>query len=109
LENNNSIRKKKMRKVKALTMTMTFWVLLIILSVSWMVYLVINNYYLVETSILFLLLLIVAGLAFSLSMYFIFQILFDVRIELRKAREKEKNVRDILHYEQIVDPPSIYN
>lgn len=98
-----------MRKVKALTMTMTFWVLLIILSGAWMVYLFMHNFYLVEENIFFLLLLIVAGLSFSLSMYFIFQILFDVRIELSKAREKEKNVRDILQYEQLMDPPSIYN
>jgi len=98
-----------MKKVKMLTMTMTFWVLLIILSTSWLVYLIINNFHLVSENIFYLLLLIFAGLSFTLSMYFVSQILFDVRIELRKAREKEKNVRDILQYEQLLDPPSIYN
>jgi hypothetical protein len=98
-----------MKKVKALTMTMTFWVLLIILSISWLIFLILNNLILVQTNIFLLLVLLVAALSFTLSMYFIYQIIFDVRVELKKAREKEKNVRDILHYEQLLDPPSIYN
>jgi len=98
-----------MRKVKALTLTMTFWVLLIILSTAWLVFLIVNNLILVQTNIFLLLVLIVAGLSFILSMYFIFQIIFDIRVELKKAREKEKNIRDIIQYEQLLEPPSIYN
>lgn len=98
-----------MRKVKALTMTMTFWVLLIILSTAWLMFLIVNNLILVQTNIFLLLVLIIAGLSFTLSMYFIFQIIFDIRVELKKAREKEKNVRDIIQYEQLLEPPSIYN
>jgi hypothetical protein len=98
-----------MRKVKALTMTMTFWVLLIILSTSWLVFLIVNNLILIQTNIFLLLVLIVAGLSFTLSMYFIFQIIFDIRVELKKAREKEKNIRDIIQYEEILEPPSVYN
>jgi hypothetical protein len=98
-----------MRKVKALTMTMTFWVLLIILSSAWLVFLIINNLILAKTNIFLLFVLIVAGLSFILSMYFIYQIIFDVRVELKKAREKEKNIRDIVQYEQLLEPPSIYN
>jgi len=98
-----------MRKVKALTMTMTFWVLLIILSTSWLVFLIVNNLILIQTNIFLLLVFIVAALSFTLSMYFIFQIIFDIRVELKKAREKEKNIRDIIQYEQLLEPPSIYN
>jgi hypothetical protein len=98
-----------MKKIKALTMTMTFWVLLIILSISWLIFLILNNLILVQTNIFLLLVLLVAALSFTLSIYFIYQIIFDVRVELKKAREKEKNVRDILQYEQLLDPPSIYN
>ena len=98
-----------MRKVKALTMTMTFWVLLIILSSAWLVFLIVNNLILIQTNIFLLLVLIVAGLSFTLSMYFIFQIIFDIRVELKKAREKEKNIREIIQYEQLLEPPSIYN
>ncbi len=98
-----------MRKVKALTMTITFWVLLIILSSAWLVFLMVNNLILIQTNIFLLLVLIVAGLSFTLSMYFIFQIIFDIRVELKKAREKEKNIRDIIQYEEILEPPSVYN
>ena len=98
-----------MKKVKALTMTITFWVLLIILSSAWLVFLIVNNLILIQTNIFLLLVLIVAGLSFTLSMYFIFQIIFDIRVELKKAREKEKNIRDIIQYEQLLEPPSIYN
>ncbi len=98
-----------MRKVKALTMTMTFWVLLIILSTAWLVFLIVNNLILIQTNIFLLLVFIVAALSFTLSMYFIFQIIFDIRVELKKAREKEKNIRDIIQYEQLLEPPSIYN
>jgi hypothetical protein len=98
-----------MRKVKTLTMIFAFWILLIILSAAWLVFLIFNNYYLISVSLIYLAVLIIACFAFLLSMYFIFQILIDVRIELKKAREKERNVRDILQYDQLVDPPSIYN
>ena len=98
-----------MRKVKALTMTMIFWVLLIILSSAWLIFLIINNIILIQTNAFLFLVLIIAGFSFTLSVYFIYQIIFDTRLELKKAREKEKNVRDIIKYEQVLDPPSLYN
>jgi hypothetical protein len=98
-----------MKKVKTLTLIFTFWILLIILSAAWLVFLIFNNYYLISINLIYLAVLIVACFAFILSMYFIFQILIDVRIELKKAKEKERNVMDILQYDQLLDPPSIYN
>lgn len=55
------------------------------------------------------LVLVIAIISFTLSMYFISQMLVDVRVEIKKAREKERNIRDILEYNQVLDPPSIYN
>jgi len=98
-----------MRQVKALTMTMTFWVLLIILSTAWLGFLILNNLIQIQTNIFLLIVFIIAALSFTLSMYFIFQIIFDIRVELKKVREKEKNIREIIQYEQILEPPSIYN
>ena len=98
-----------MRKVKTLTLIFTFWILLIILSAAWLVFLIFNNYYLISINLIYLAVLVIACFAFILSMYFIFQILIDVRIELKKAKEKERNIRDILQYDQLLDPPSIYN
>jgi len=98
-----------MKRSKILTMTFTFWVLLIAMSVSWLVFLFYNNLQILSSSIIMVLVLIVAIISFCLSMFFISQILVDVRIEIKKAREKEKNIRDILEYSQMLDPPSIYN
>ena len=98
-----------MRKVKTLTLIFTFWILLTILSAAWLVFLIFNNYYLISINLIYLAVLVIACFAFILSMYFILQILIDVRIELKKAKEKERNIRDILQYDQLLDPPSIYN
>lgn len=98
-----------MRKVKALTMTIIFWVLLIILSSSWLIFLIINNLLFEKINIFLLLILIIAGLSFTISIYFIYQIIFDTRVELKKAYNKEKNVQEIIKYEQLLEPPSSYN
>jgi len=98
-----------MKRSNILTMTFTFWVLLILMSVSWLVFLFYNNLHLVSSNIIIGLVLVIAIISFTLSMYFISQMLVDVRIELKKARAKEKNIRDILEYNQVLDPPSIYN
>ena len=98
-----------MRKVKTLAIIFTFWILLIILSAAWLVFLVYNNYYLISINLIYLAVLIVACFAFVLSMFFIFQVLIDVRIQLKKAKQKERNINDILQYDQILEPPSIYN
>jgi hypothetical protein len=85
-----------MKKIKALTMTIIFWVLLIIISSVWLVLLIINNITFGKINIFLLLIFIVAGLSFSLSIYFIYQIIFDTRVELKKALEKEKSLEDII-------------
>lgn len=98
-----------MKRSNILTMTFTFWVLLILMSVSWLVFLFYNNLHLVSSNIIIGLVLVIAIISFTLSMYFISQMLVDVRVEIKKAREKERNIRDILEYNQVLDPPSIYN
>lgn len=91
-----------------LTMVFTFWVLLIILSASWLLFLLLNNIQNIYENSFFVLVLIVACISFFLSMFFIYQIVIDVLFEIKKEKQKEKNIKDILNYEQVVDPPSIY-
>jgi len=91
-----------------LTMVFTFWVLLIILSASWLLFLLLNNIQNIYDNGFFVLVLIIACIGFFLSMFFIYQIVIDVLLEIKKERQKEKNIKDILNYEQVVDPPSIY-
>jgi len=92
-----------------LTMTFTFWVLIILLSVSWLIFLFINNFQLAFSNILILMILVIACFSFVLSVFFMSQMLIDVRSEIKKAREKEKDIRDFYQYNQLLDPPSIYN
>jgi len=98
-----------MRKVKTLAIIFTFWILLVILSAAWLVFLIYNNYYLISINLIYLAVLIIACFAFVLSMFFIFQIIVNVRIQIKKAKQKERNIKQILQYDQTIDPPSIYN
>jgi hypothetical protein len=76
--------------------------------VSWLVFLLINNIHLVFENLIFSLVLLLALVSFSLSMFFIYQIIVDVLVEIKKIREKEKNIKDIYQYSQALDPPSMY-
>lgn len=85
-----------MKKIKVLIMSIIFWILLIILSSVWLVFLLINNIAFGKFNIFLFFIFIVAGLSFSLSIYFIYQIIFDKRVELKKALEKENSIEDII-------------
>ncbi len=97
-----------MKRVKILTIIFTFWVLLIIMSASWLVYLLLDNVELIYKDSFFVIILFLACLSFFLSFFFIYQIIIDVKYEIKKAKATEKNIRDIYQYEQRFEPPSIY-
>ena len=98
-----------MKKVKMLTMIFTFWILIIILSASWLAFILTNNIHLIYTEITFLFVLIIASLSFFLSFFFIYQIIKDIGKEIKKSKEKERNIRDVYQYDQLLNPPSMYN
>ena len=98
-----------MKKFSLIKTVFLFWVLLIIMSVLWFVLLFFNNFDLIFSNIFILFALIVAGISFSLSISFIIMILFDVRREMIEEKENQKNMRDVCNYNQVVEPPSIYN
>lgn len=97
-----------MKRVKILTMILTFWILLIIMSASWLIYLLLNNIDLIYKDSFLMIILFLACLSFFLSFFFIFQIIIDVKYEIKKAKAKEKNIRDIYQYDRIAEPPSMY-
>jgi len=97
-----------MKKIKILKITFVSWVLIIILSAAWLVFLLLNNIHVVLTNIWFLFVLIIACLSFVLSSFFIYQIIIDVKIEIKKAKEIEKNIRDMYQYDKLADPPLMY-
>lgn len=98
-----------MKKISLIKTVFLFWVLLIIMSVSWFVYIFYNNFSLISSNILVLFALIIACISLVLSVSFISLIIFDVRKEIIKEREKQKNIRDVYSYNQVVEPPSMYN
>jgi len=97
-----------MKKIRTLTMVFTFWILVVLMSVSWLFFLLVNNINLIFEQAIFLFVLAIAFVGFSLSMFFVFQIVSDLRVEIRKEKERLKNIRDVYQYDQLLDPPSIY-
>jgi|GEM_PF-2281334 len=97
-----------MKKIRTLTMVFTFWILVILMSVSWLFFLLVNNIHLIFEQAIFLFVLVIAFVGFSLSMFFVFQIVSDLRVEIRKEKERLKNIRDVYQYDQLLDPPSMY-
>jgi hypothetical protein len=97
-----------MTRSKILQTTMMFWILLIILSAAWLIYILFNNLHLVTENILILAVVIISILSFCLSFFFIYLIITDMRIEIKKAKEAEKNVKDVYQYDQLLDPPIMY-
>lgn len=98
-----------MKRSDILRLTFTFWILVIILSGSWLMFLLSNGFDMMYENLIYIAILLVASFSFMLSIFFITNLLFDVRIEIKKAKQKEKNIRDLLRYEQLMEPPSIYN
>ena len=97
-----------MKKIKILKITLVSWILLIILSVAWLFFLLLNNIHVILTNILFLFVLIIACLSFTLSLFFIYQIIIDVKVEIKKAKDMEKNISDMYQYDKLADPPLMY-
>ena len=97
-----------MKKIRTLTMVFTFWILVVLMSVSWLFFLLVNNINLIFEQAIFLFVLAIAFVGFSLSMFFVFQIVSDLRVEIRKEKERLKNIRDVYQYDQLLDPPSMY-
>jgi len=98
-----------MKKINLIQTVFLFWILLIIMSVLWFIFIFFNNLNLIFTNTLILFALVIAGISFISSISFIFLILVDIRNEMIKEKEKENNIRDVYSYNQVVEPPSIYN
>jgi hypothetical protein len=78
------------------------------MSASWLVYIFSNSISVITQDFLVLLVLILASVSFVISTFFVIQMLIDLRKEMRKTREREKNIKDIYQYDQLLDPPSMY-
>jgi len=98
-----------MKKFSLAKTLFTFWTLLIIMSISWLIFIFYNNFSLIFTNTLILMALVISIISFTLSVFFIVLIILDLRIEYNKNKNKEKNIKDYYSYDQVVEPPSIYS
>jgi len=98
-----------MKKFNLAKTLFSFWSLLIILSVCWFIFIFYSNFNLIFSNSLIFFALIVSIISFSLSIFFISIILFDLRKEYKKEKSKNENVKDMYSYDQVVEPPSMYN
>jgi hypothetical protein len=87
-----------------------FWTILAILSMAWIIFNIIN-FYLLLTEFTFQFVFILACLSFFISMLSINVLLTKVKFIMNLENEKQRNIRDVYRYEQLLDPPdtNMYN
>ncbi len=98
-----------MKKLNLIKTVFSFWVLLVVLSVSWFTYIFYNNLNLIFESYIVLFAIAVASISFVLSISFISIMIVDLLKEMKIEKQKQKDVNDVYRYNQVVEPPSIYN
>ena len=98
-----------MKKLNLIKTVFSFWILLIVMSISWLVFIFYNNLNLIFTNALVLFAIIVSCISFITSIFFISKIIVDLIKEVNIEKEKQKSVSDVYKYNEVVEPPSIYN
>jgi len=98
-----------MKKLNLIKTVFSFWVLLVILSVSWFAHIFYDNLRLISQSYIVLFALIVASISLVLSLSFISFMIVDFLKEIKIEKERQKDINDVYKYNQVVEPPSIYN
>ena len=94
---------------KTLANIFTFSLLLAVLSMSWFVFNMLVDIYMVfrKTSCQFA--LVLAFLSFFISIVFLRKLLVSIRRDINRKNEKEKNIRDFHQYNMLLDPPTMNN
>ena len=76
---------------------------------TWFIYNIIGDISLFFSHTIYQMLLIIICVCFVLSAIFFRKLLTEVRYEVDNRKEKERNIRDIYLYNQLLDPPSTNN
>ena len=64
---------------------------------------------LIITENLYQFILTMSCLSFIVTVVSLHRLLFDLQYKINEVKDKEKNVRDIYQYDQLLDPPSMNN
>lgn len=80
----------------------------VVLSVSWLIF---NRVDMgsILTENLYQFVLTMSCLSFVVTVVSLYRLLFDLRYKINEVKDKEKNVRDIYQYDQLLDPPIMNN
>jgi len=87
-----------------------FWTILLVLAIILMIF-NLFNIDLLFTEIVYQFVLILSCLSLFASIISIREILVDVKLKIVEENEKERNIKDVYRYQQLLDPPdtNMYN
>ncbi len=80
----------------------------VVLSVSWFIFNRVDID-LIITENLYQFILTMSCLSFIVTVVSLHRLLFDLQYKINEVKDKEKNVRDIYQYDQLLNPPSMNN
>ncbi len=92
-----------MKGLKASQVTFTFWILLTLFFILYVVLISFNNMIFSKLIYLFIFVMIILGFLGAIIAIYIKYI--KVRYLLKIKKEKEKNIRDFYRYQKFLDPP----
>jgi len=93
---------------RTLVLVFLFSLSSVILSVSWFIF---NRVDIgsVLTENLYQFVLTMSCLSFVVTVVSLYRLLFDLQHKINEVKDKEKNVRDIYQYDQLLNPPVMNN
>lgn len=78
-----------------------------VLSISWLVFRIIDDVDLIFTERVYQFILAIGCLSFFAALVYLHRFLADMRYEINEVKEKEKNVIDFYRYHQFLNPPDM--
>jgi len=87
-----------------------FWTILTILTVFWIIFNIFNISLLLTESV-YQFVFVLSCLCLFASIISVREILADAKLKIIEENEKQRNIRDVYRYQQLLDPPDadMYN
>ena len=98
-----------MKEQNILSLAFIVTVLSTVIISSWFILNIINDLTLLFSENMYKLLLIAVFVCFILSIVLLKKLLIEIRYKIDSYKEKERNIRDIYLYNQLLDPPNTNN
>lgn len=99
----------KMKEQNKLGLAFTISTIFTIIVAYWFISSILNDFNLLLSNNICKLIGVFVFLCFIFSMYLLKKLLVELRYEIDSHKEKERNVRDIYLYNQLLDPPTTNN